>query len=287
MATATTAGYGNCGTASPATWEIRDRSGLGNLDGSGPSAPYLVPDETLTLVAVLRLAQGLGRTVDVLRGGTYVISYCGACPVWWPPGEHGGGSHDLSSLGWCHTCLDDGRGYVHHLPLADEIAVLTEAAITDRVLARQVEADGQTPAEWAESVVGKAVAKDGYDCLAARVVTGGTYLSPAGLMRQYTVHMRDERSVYRVAVPYDNRPEKYIGGARDFRAATDLAERLACDRPGRPRRCYDCRGLTGHARDCSWTRTRALLLKHPQMALPGDAEEYQLDTAGHCERTAP
>ena len=106
---------------------------------------------------------------------------------------------------------------------------------------------------------------------------GGAYLGPAGLMRQYTVHMKDARTVERVAVPYDNRPEPYIGHARDFWAARDLAEQQAHDRPGRPRRCYDCHGTLGHAADCSWTRTRAMLLKYPELIQPDDAAEYALE----------
>lgn len=258
------------------TYEIRDRSGLDNLDGSGPSRAYMYLAE-MTLVDALCVAQGLGRTVDVMDGPDYVITYSGACPVWWLPGTTGADSHDLSSLGWCHTCLDERGLYIHHLPLDYELAVLTETATTDRVLRRQIEADGQTARQYAEATAGQAIAKDGYDTLAVRVVAGGAFWGPAGLMRQYTVHMKDARTVVRVAVPYDNRPAQYTGGARGFWAARDLAEQQAHDRPGRPRRCYDCHGTKGHASDCSWTRTREQLLEYPELILPGDAEEYALE----------
>jgi hypothetical protein len=243
-------------------YEIRERA---DGDGSGLSLPFIVPAATLSLVDVLRLAVKLSTTVDIMVAGRYIVSYCGAEPYWWLPGTHGGGMHQMSSLGWCHTCRDENETYVHHLDLADEIAVLTETAITDHVLRRQVEADGQTPAEYAEAVAGKAIAKDGDAELAIFVQRGGTFLTGHGLMRQYAVHMRDRRTVYRVAVPYDNRPEQYLSGPRDLYAARDLAEKLAHERPGRPRRCYDCRGLTGHAHDCSVTREREFLEKYPHL----------------------
>jgi hypothetical protein len=263
-------------------YEIRDRDGQGNLDGSAPSRPFMAMADGLSLVDVLRVAVRLGRTVDVWADDRYVVSYCGGCPSWWLPGTTGAHMHQMSSLGWCNDCLDELEVYVHHLSLADEIAVLTETALTDKVLRRQVEADGQTAAEYAVEVAGQAVAKDGYDCLAVFIRPGGTFLGPQGLMRQFEVRMKDARTVLRVAVPYDPRPEQYMSCSRDLYAARDLAEQLAYDRPGRAPagRCHDCRGTKGHARDCSVTREREFLAKYPHLAAG------LIDNHPHPERLA-
>jgi hypothetical protein len=249
-------------------WEIRERD---DGDGSGPSGPFIVPASRLSLVQVLLVAVKLGRTVDIMDGDRYIVSYCGAEPYWWKPGETGAEMHQVSSLGWCNTCLDEYGFYAHHLGVYDEIAVLTETAITDRVLRRQVEADGQTAEQYAGSVAGKRIPKWDDGLRAVLITRGGTFLGPQGLMRQFTVMMRD-RSKHLVAVPYDNRSQEYMSGSRDLYAARDLAERLAYDRIRDRKPCYDCRGTRGHAHDCHVTRDAEFEAKYGELLRSGDDE---------------
>ena len=244
-------------------WEIRDRD-YGGGDGSEESEAWLTPASRLSLVQVLLIAVKLRTTVDIMDGDRYIVSYCGAEPYWWQPGTHGGEMHQVSSLGWCNTCLDEHGFYVHHLGVYDEIAVLTETAITDRVLRRQVEADGETAARYAERVAGRRIPKWDDGLRAVLITKGGTFLGPQGLMRQFTVTMRDN-SKHRVAVPYDNRPEDYLSGSRDLYAARDLAERLAYDRIRDRKPCSDCRGTRGHAKDCYVTKDAEFEAKYGEL----------------------
>jgi hypothetical protein len=214
-------------------YEIRERE---RGDGSEPSLPFLVPDARLSLAEVLHLAEKCGQTVDVTDGGRYLVTYCGASPYWWLPGEHGGGMHQVGSHGWCHDCHKAGEGYVHHLAYEDEMAVLANEARHDRVLREQCEADGQTPEQYAAEVAGRAVPLDGDCSFAVDVHELGADLN-AGLA-WFAIDMWD-MTTWKVAVPIaDGAPE----------AAERLAEKTAYD--AQPKRCHDCRGRRGHSKRC-------------------------------------
>jgi hypothetical protein len=231
--------------------EIRERAGDYPGDGPWPSLPYIVPAARLGLVAVLRLASKLGRTVDVMDGEDYLVTYCGGTPEWWLPGTAGGDAHRLSSLGWCHECLDEGRGYTHHLNYAIEVAVLSVEAADDSVLREMCEADGLSPLEYAMEVAGRAVPKDWDRSRAVEVHSLGSDMA-AGTAT-FAVDMKD-MTTWRVTVPM-------TAGAPA--AAIELAEQLAHD--AQPKRCYDCKGLTGHSKRCSVTRDREFAEKYPEL----------------------
>jgi hypothetical protein len=215
------------------TYELRDRDG--ELDGSGPSELLAVLTGDRGLPWVLTVAGRLRVTLDVMAGDRYLVSYCGASPYWWPPRSTGAGMHQIGSHGWCHDCHKNGLGYVHHLDYDTEVAVLTSEAADDQVLRQRCEADGQTPAQYAASVAGRAVPLDGDHSFATDVHELG--VNAAGLA-EFAVDMWD-MTTWKVAV-------EVAEGAPD--TARRLAEKLAFD--AQPKRCYDCKGLTGHSKRC-------------------------------------
>jgi hypothetical protein len=231
--------------------EIRERASDYDGDGPWPSLPYIVPASRLGLVAVLQLASKLGRTVDVMDGEDYIVTYCGGTPEWWLPGGHGGSAHRLSSLGWCHECLDEGRGYVHHLNYAIEVAVLSVEAADDSVLREMCEADGLSPLEYAMEVAGRAVPKDWDRSRAVEVHSLGSD-SEAGTAT-FVVDMKD-MTCWRVTVPM-------AAGAPA--AAIELAEQLAHD--ALPPRCHQCRGTRGHSERCGVTKDRKMAAEYPEL----------------------
>jgi hypothetical protein len=213
-----------------------------------------------TLGDVLGLA-AMSGTVDVYDGDRYLVSYCGESPYWY---DADGIMHQIGSRGWCHDCHGARLGYVHHLDYEVELAILAHEAEDDRTLARQCEADGMTPAQYADSVAGRAVPLDGDHSFEIGVHELG---ADADGLAVFAVDMWD-MTTWRVRVEIaEGAPER----------AAKLAESLAYH--AQPKRCWDCRGRRGHAGDCSWTRTRELLLRHPDSALPGDIEEYGLPGA--------
>lgn len=175
--------------------EIRERD---DDDGSGPSLPFMRVERELPLPEALNLASRLGETVDVMDDSRYLVSYCGASPYWWPPGEHGGGMHQIGSHGWCHTCHGDDLGYVHHLDYETELAVLECEATHDRVLREQCEADSLTPAQYAAGIAGRAVPHRGDGSFARGIRDLGSDLA-AGTAT-FAVEMWD-MTTWRVTVP--------------------------------------------------------------------------------------
>jgi hypothetical protein len=228
--------------------EIRERD---NDDGSGPSLPFIVPASRLSLIEVLHFASKLGETVDVMDGDRYLVSYCGASPYWWPPGEHGGGMHQIGSHGWCHECHKADRGYVHHMDYAIELAVLECEARDDRVLREMCEADGLTPAQYAAEVAGRAVPHRGDGSFVRDVQTIGTDM--VAMTADFAVEMWD-MTTWRVTVPLgENAPA----------AASRLAEQRAYARE--PRQCTHCHGTRGHSSTCSVTKDYADAAKYPEI----------------------
>lgn len=230
----------------PGAYELRER---GESDGSEPSKLYLYQaGGSATLADVLRLAERCGETVDVHWAGVYLLSYCGGGPYWWPPSTAGDGMHQIGSHGWCHDCHKDGKGYVHHLDYGVELAMLTAEAREDRVLRRQCEADGLTPEQYAAGIAGRAVPLHGDSSFAVAVHTIGS--RDEVWMADFAVDMWD-MTTWRVSVPI-------VPGAPD--AAVKLAEETAY--AAQPKRCYDCKGTRGHAKDCSETRWANLIAKY-------------------------
>jgi len=230
--------------------------------GYDPEPPGLLTytlSSAATLADVLGLASHAHETVDVMDGDRYLVTYCGESPYWV---EADGPMHQIGSHGWCHDCHKDGLGYMHHLNYETELAALTVEARDDRTLARMCEADGLTPEQYAVSVAGRAVALEGDCSFAIDVAHLATDVDAS--TATFAVTMWDQ-TCWRVTVPIGEGTEN---------AAIELAEQTA--HRAQPKRCYDCKGHTGHARDCGWARTRELLRKYPQVALPGDAEEYGL-----------
>lgn len=133
----------------------------GGLDGSGGSLPFLRTEREMPLPDVLHLADVLSanlcRSIDVLDGNAYVVTYCGGSPYWWLPGTHGGGMHQISSRGWCWDCLREEGTYVHHLPRAIEVDVLTCEATHDPVFRKRLTEAGQTAEEYAQATAGNAL----------------------------------------------------------------------------------------------------------------------------------
>lgn len=194
------------------------------------------------LAEALSLAGKMYGWSDVYADGTYLVT---SGWYWWP--EAGGGMHQIGSHGWCHDCHSEGLGYVHHLAYETELAVLAHEARTDRFLRRQCEADGQTPEQYAASIAGRAVALDGDRSFVTCVHELGT---GADGLAVFAVDMWD-MTTWKVAVPVAE-------GAP--RTAQDLAERLAYE--ATPKRCHDCHGTAGHARDCDTVRLAGLLARY-------------------------
>lgn len=217
------------------------------------SVPYVRLLQDLELPDVMHLASELGTTIDVMRDGEYLVTYCGSSPYWWPLGES---MHQISSHGWCHDCHKDEGSYVHHLDIGTEIAVLTCEARWDRVLRRQCEADGLTPEQYAEQIAGRAVPLEGDWSFSIDVVALGSDLE-AGTA-DFGVTMWAGTCV-RVTVPLAEGAEQ---------AAVVEAEQLAHSL--QPKRCYDCHGTRGHARNCSVTREAEFLAKYPHLKLDGE-----------------
>lgn len=194
----------------------------------------------IPLAEVARTASRLGQmapTVDIMHGESYLVSYCGGSPYWWPAG---GEMHQVGSHGWCHDCHKAGLGYVHHLDYDAELAVLAAEAREDPVLREQCEADGLTPEQYAAGVAGRAVPLDGDYSFAIAVHELGVN---ADGLAEFAVDMWD-MTTWKVAVPV---AEGAPGTAE--RKAEELA--LAAQ----PARCYSCKGRDGqHSRRCQVTR---------------------------------
>lgn len=140
-----------------ADYQLRKRLGLADDEGS---APFVHPAKELTLPYVLKMASvltKLGERIDVLDGETYLVSYIGASPYWWLPGTHGGDLHQISSRGWCFSCDREGKEYVHHLPRAVEVAVLTAEGEQDHVFRERLDKVGLTAEQYAERTAGNKV----------------------------------------------------------------------------------------------------------------------------------
>jgi hypothetical protein len=168
--------------------------------------------------------------------------------------------HQIGSHGWCHDCHKGEYGepgYVHHLAYETELAVLTLEASDDRVLRRQCEADGLTPEQYAAGIAGRAVPLHGDESFVIAVHELGVN---ADGLAEFAVDMWDF-TTWKVAV-------EVADGAP--RAAGKLAEHLAYS--ALPKRCHDCKGTRGHAKDCSVTREREFLEKYPHLrtGLPGE-----------------
>lgn len=216
------------------TYELRTRDGLGS-EPSLPS-PYQVR-EGATLAEALRLASMPGTDwTDVHADGEYLVT---SGWYWWPPGEHGGGMHQIGSHGWCLDCQRHGLGYVHHLAYETELAVLTLEASQDGRLREQCEADGLTPGQYAVEVAGRAVAADGDMSFVTDVRELGVN---ADGLAEFAVDMWD-MTTWKVAVEVaDGAPQ----------AAEKLAEELAY--AATPKRCWECHGRTGHSKRCHVTQ---------------------------------
>jgi hypothetical protein len=224
------------------TYELRARS-LDDADGY--PRLWFQPEPGEGLARCLQLADSAASWVDVLADGRYLVT---SGWYWWPrDGKGDDGMHQIGSHGWCHDCHGDGLGYVHHLDYDVELAVLAHEARTDRVLRRQCEADGLTPEAYAAGVAGRAVPLHGDHSFVIDVHELG--VSAAGLA-EFAVDMWD-MTTWKVAVGL-------APGAP--LAAEKLAERLAWE--AGPKRCYDCKGHRGHARDCSVVRTAELVAKY-------------------------
>jgi hypothetical protein len=228
------------------SYELRQRG----YDEEETSLPLMFPAERLGLIDVLRLADKLGSRTEVWENGAYVIS---AGNIWNPPG---GPYHQLSSHGWCHDCRDEGLGYVHHLSLVYEHAALAAEAMDDQVARRMCEADGLTPAQYADQFAGKDVPLWDDQLYA---VWADPYALPASNgLQAWRVTMKDG-SAWLVTVPADHKD----GAGHE---ALRIAEEWAFAADTRPKRCYDCKGTRGHASDCSVTREREFLAKYPHLA---------------------
>jgi hypothetical protein len=232
------------------TIELARRHGS---DGAGGPQPFLTVAPPQALPEVLHLAGllsgGLCTSLDVVVNGEYLVTYCGASPYWWPQGTLGGDMHQLSSRGWCHTCRSEGRGYVHHLPLETEVAVLTCEATHDGVLREQCEADAQTPEQYAREMAGNRVPLDGDELFAVSArILGAPGTEQPGTAARFAVTMMDGR-VREVTVAAGPGAEGEALSAAEAQAAAD---------PGRVRRCVHCHGARGHSARCPVRRLEEL-----------------------------